>query len=375
MLFLCTSCIIIFPSSSFLSSICFSKWKHSHINQDKANNSPQTEENKVDKDKKDTTEQAQTLNLKENQNEINPIKVEVKNNGELQNTEDRLSKSNTIKQESAKIEFQLNENNIYQLPQETISKLNISPCITCQSQNFLIYIPDPSPSPENAKEPIESEEKKPSEMDEIKSSKNQNILLPILLCEQKHQFCLICHQIPHINSFCSSEYMNSNNIVSLFDIVKESVPEEKKDIFNAVYSSALNYCQKSYSSESCCTCKCTWSIIFLIFGLILWTCGSVALVALGLAMIALSLALRLLCCIYHLCYQACCTVTHETHDRGNYIEELTIVDVGRQRADEREAKEHDDCLANCGPAGMACAIVLIPEGYKKVFEIFNSIRN
>ena len=348
------------------------------IKQEKENNSSRDEENSSNKDNKDNIKQSQMESKKEDQKEIDPKRIEVQKNEGILNTEEKLHDSNTIRQEQANIQLQLEEKNIYQLPQDTISKLNISPCTICQSQNFLIYIPDPSPSPSPEKaqmEKIEAESKKPVETDTIKTSKNQNLFLPILICEQKHQFCLICHQNPHINSFCSSEYMNADSIASIFNFVKESVPEEKKDIFNILCNSALSNCQNTNNSNSCCTCKCTWSIIFLIFGLILWTAASVALVAIGLAFILLSLSLRLLCCCYHFWYRVCCTQSTQTHDRGSYIEEVTTVYVGRQRADEAEAEEHDECLASCGPEGMVCALALIPKGYKKVLEIFNDIRD
>lgn len=303
--------------------------------------------------------------------------IEVQKNVENINTEERLN-NNITNKEPANIKLELNEKNIYQLSQETISKLNFPPCIICQSQNFSLYIPDSSPSPSTSPDndqpqQVESDTKKGGETDMIKPSKDQ-LFLPLLICEQNHQLCLICHQNPHVNVFCSHEYMRNDYINSIFDIVKEAetIPEEKKEILNTMRISALNSGQ---SSNSCCTCKCTWSIIFLIFGLLFWTIASVVLVVIGLAFIALSLALRVLCCLYHLCYQACCTTSTTTTDKGSYIEEVTTVHVGKQRADEAEAEEHDDCLANCGPLVLAYSILLIPKGYTKIFEIYASIKN
>ena len=97
--------------------------------------------------------------------------------------------------------------------------------------------------------------------------------------------------------------------------------------------------------------------------------------AIGLSFILLSLSLRLLCCCYHICYQACCTTSTRTYDRGSYIEQVTTVDVAAQRANRAEAEAHDDCLAECGPEAMACVLPLIPKGYKKVLELFNDIRD
>ena len=206
------------------------------IKQEKQNNSSLDEEHSSNKDNKENIRLSQMESKKEDQKEINQKRIEVQKNEEI-HTEEKLHENNTIRQEPANIQLQLEEKNIYQLPLDTISKLNISPCTICQSQNFLIYIPDPSPSPSPEKaqiETIEAESKKPVETDSIKASKNQNIFLPILICEQEHQFCLICHQNPHICSFCSSEYMNADSIASIFNLVKESVPEEKK-IFSIFY--------------------------------------------------------------------------------------------------------------------------------------------
>ena len=95
---------------------------------------------------------------------------------------------NTINQQpndtQLQIQLQFNEKDIYQLPEEITSKLNISPCIICQSQNFSLYIPEPSapvPTTENEQnKQVETQINKPTEMDTIKVPNNQGLFLPLL---------------------------------------------------------------------------------------------------------------------------------------------------------------------------------------------------
>lgn len=347
---------------------------------------PQTDEQNIKQEKISFSVEVEEILDNKETIEINPIRIEVQKKKEIPNSEERLDNKdmNTINQQpndtQLQIQLQFNEKDIYKLPEEITSKLNISPCIICQSQNFSLYIPEPStpvPTTENEQnKQVEPQINKPTEMDTIKVPNNQGLFLPLLICEQNHQFCLVCHNNPHVNAFCSNEYMNNSNISLLYDILKESVPEEKKEIFNYMINKALNYCQSQNknSSNSCCTCKCTWGIIFLIFGLIFWTAASVALFVAGLGFIALSLGLRLLSCIYHCCYDMCCTTEVKEYDKGDHILRVTTTFVDREEANRREAESDDDCLATCGAGGMYCAIVLIPEGYKKVIEIYNKIR-
>lgn len=237
---------------------------------------PQIDEQNIKQEKIDIS-----VGVEENQDnkqtiEINPIRIEVQRKQEIQNTEERLDNNdmNTTKQQPGdtqlQVQLQLDEKDIYNLPEQITSKLNISPCIICQSQNFALYIPEPStpaPTPENGQnEQVEPQINKPTEIDTIKVSNNQNqsLFLPLLICEQNHQFCLVCHNNPHVNTFCSNEYMSDSNISLLYDILKESVPEQKKEIFNCMINTALNYCQSQNknNSDGCCTCKCLGVLSF-----------------------------------------------------------------------------------------------------------------
>ena len=150
----------------------------------------------------------------ENSNEINPEKIEVKKNEEIQNNEEKNNKNSSDNQ--LNIQIQVNENNMYQLSQETISKLNISSCQICQSQNFFLYIPDSSTiatvpnentNEKNNEEELNKHNKLDTETIKVNDNQSQKNFLPLLICEQKHQFCLVCHQNPHLNTYCSKEYI------------------------------------------------------------------------------------------------------------------------------------------------------------------------
>ena len=320
---------------------------------------------------------------KENPNEINPEKIEVKKNEEIQeNNEENNNKNSSVPPDNQlNIQIQVNENNMYQLSQETISKLNISSCQICQSQNFFLYIPDSSSiatvpnentNEKNNEEELNKHNKLDSETIKVNDNQSQKNFLPLLICEQKHQICLVCHQNPHLNTFCSKEYMNSENISQLFEICKENVPEEKKEILDLMCKSALNQCQieSETKSGSCCTCKCTWSIILFIFLLILWTAASAALFAIGLVIIVLALAFKIICCCYHCCYRICCTTTVKDYDEGDHILRVTTHHRDLEEQNDIEAEEHSECLTECGTSGMFCAILLIINGYKKIWEIY-----
>ena len=70
-----------------------------------------------------------------------------------------------------------------------------------------------------------------------------------------------------------------------------------------------------------------------------------ALFALGVALLALSLCLRIFCCLYHFCYQACCTTTVTEEDKGSYILRTTTHHRDKERADEIEQEEHNEVLS------------------------------
>lgn len=128
----------------------------------------------------------------------------------------------------------------------------------------------------------------------------------------------------------------------------------------------MNKTNNQISGLSCCNCKCVWTNTLFIFLLILWTACSAALFGLGVGFCALSLALRIICCLYHFCYQVCCTTTVTEEDKGSYILRTTTHHVDKERADEGEQEHDDQALSEFGASSLFCLISLIPVGYKKI---------
>ena len=304
-------------------------------------------------------------NQEEKRVETDSIKINIETI--VPNSEERMNNSQN---KSPIPQLQFNQKDIVGLPQEIIIKLNIPPCPICQSENYSLFIPN-SFSPENSQEQsVESQKNINVETQTIKTVQNQNIFFPILICQQNHQICLICRQNPHINILCDEQFLNYDNIISIYDIIKGNIPEEKKNDFNLMYNFSLSKVKPN--RQSCCNWKCTWTISLLIFLFILWTAASAALLAIGITLLALSLALRLLCCCYHLCYYACCTTKSVTEeDKGNYILRTTTYDGAKIKANEEEQKRDDENLSFCGAGGLACTILLIPEGYKKILDWYD----
>ena len=304
---------------------------------------------------------------KENQNQVKITEVQPNNNA-IVTSSDKI----IVNQKNpTNLQLKLNKKDIIDLPQEVKIKLDISPCPICQSDSYSLYIPDSNSfsQPENTQNKPEETPKVNTETDTIKAKKT--IYFPILICQQNHQRCLICNQNPHEGYFCEKQYLNYDNIVAKYDIIKPIIPEEKKNDFNLLYDFAST---KDKIENSCCSWNCTWTILLVIFLLIIWTAISIALFVVGLALLAVSLGLRCFCCLYHFCYQACCTTTVTEEDKGSYILRTTTHHRDKERADEIEAEGHDEALSVCGAGGLACAIMLIPEGYKKICDWFKSWR-
>ena len=71
---------------------------------------------------------------------------------------------------------------------------------------------------------IENQIQKKTEGDYIKQDNNQNIFLPVIICKQNHQTCLICNTPPHINTLCdlkSTEYYDA--AVEKLNFIKEII--------------------------------------------------------------------------------------------------------------------------------------------------------
>lgn len=328
----------------------------------------------IRKEKSDTSEK-NINNQQENNNEINPITIEVKktnkeievyNNNEIQNTDDRINEK--LPQEILPI--QLDEKDIYLLPPEIIEKLNLPPCQICQTSIFSVYIPEIVAPPNNSNnenpEPITNNN---AELQTIKSPKKQTYTLPILICQQKHQFCLLCHQNVHLDSFCKDEHLNNDNLDSMFDIIKEVIPEEKKIVLDSIKNHNL-----SETKKGGCSCACFWYTTLYIFILFLWTIASFFLFTFGLGVLFYTCALRIGCCLFHCFRYTFCTTYVTDEDKGDYILRTTTVDVGRQKEIKAEAAESDDCLAKCGPFVLSISIYLIPKGFSKISELYEDWR-
>ena len=162
-------------------------------------------------------------NQEEKRVETDSIKINIETI--VPNSEERMNNSQN---KSPNPQLQFNQKDIVGLPQEIIIKLNIPPCPICQSENYSLFIPN-SFSPENSQEQsVESQKNINVETQTIKTVQNQNIFFPILICQQNHQICLICRQNPHINILCDEQFLNYDNIISIYDIIKGNIPEEKK---------------------------------------------------------------------------------------------------------------------------------------------------
>ena len=312
---------------------------------------------------------------KENQNQEKNGAVSVEIHNLEMNTTERI---NVTQKNPINIQLELNSKDIIQLPQEIKDKLNITPCPLCQSDIYRLYIPDSSsfPQPEIPPNNLDGESRVNPEITEAKFEPKNCVYFPILICQQNHQRCLMCNQNPHINNLCEEQFLNYSKIIPLYDLIKEIIPEEKKNDFNSLYNFASNKIQQNqYSGESCCNWNCTWSISLFIFLLFLWTAVSAGLLGVGLGFLFLSIALRVLCCVYHCVYAICCTTTVTEEDKGNYILRTTTHHVDREIANEIEGERHDNDLSECGAGSMLYVILIIPEGYKKICGWFEEWKN
>ena len=316
----------------------------------------------------------QILNVNKKKSDSLEKELKQENNEEL-NSSNEVKNRNKIEenvgvQNSENKKLQLNEKNIYPLPSETIEKLNLSPCPICQSKKYSVYLPVANVSLNY--QPQNKEQQQTNNNDELQTVNNnpkQIYSFPVLICEEKHQFCLFCNKFFHQDSPCQEEYLNQDNINSKLEIIKDALPEEKKNALDSMNNNNL-----IKQTKSCCSCSCTCYTILFIFLLLLWTIASIALVALGVAALFIAYALRIVCCLYHCCWDACCTTSVKEEDKGDYILRTTTIDVGKKEEIKREAAETDDCLVNCAPLVLAYSIMLIPEGYTKICNLYGGWR-
>ena len=54
-----------------------------------------------------------------------------------------------------------------------------------------------------------------------------------------------------------------------------------------------------------------------------------------------------------------CTTSVTEEDKGDYILRITIVDVGKQKENEKDEENTDDCLVNSAPCALAISILFI----------------
>ena len=285
----------------------------------------------------------------EKNKELETITIQVqKKSNEIPNTDDRI---NGNIQETLPNQIDLNEKDIYQLPSESLEKLSLQPCPVCQSMQFSVFIPETyqNSKPENPQQQTTNN----VELQTIKTQQRQTYSLPVLICEQKHKYCLLCNQDIHPGLDCNIEYMIKNNFIRKLYIIKEVVPEEKKIVLDSILSIYV----KTEEETGCCSCACFWYTTLFLFLLLLMTAASVFLFAFGLGLLFVAYGLRLVCCLYHCFVYTFCTSSVTEEDKGDYILRTTTVDVGKQDQIVSDLADNDDCLSQCGAMALAYSIL------------------
>jgi len=265
--------------------------------------------------------------------------------------EEIIENNNHIESNHNKLELD-KEGNTFTLPQEIIKEINLTPCELCKSTEYYIYIPKSFDKNIN---------------NENNNNKN-NVLFPLLICENEHQYCFLCRQPPHVNEICQKNYMNHNLIKQYFNSLRKQTPQEKINIINSMENYAL---ENSYnpSSSSCCNCGRVCCVISVILLIILYTFVSFAIMAIAILCILGSLAFRILSCLYHCCYGICCiSDSYHDEDKGSHISRTIYVNDAARDANFDSCCEIDSLLGNFGCTAAACICSLIPKGYKKICE-------
>ena len=200
--------------------------------------------------KKETTDKEEDKNKYESKVDINNYNTEAL---------DSKGNLNAITSKNEQLEF--NQKDIYELSSEAIEKLGITPCEICQSKDFSIFIPETvdnipnqDEKPQDQKMENENQTQKNTEGDNIKSDKNQNIFLPVKICKQNHQTCLICNKPPHVNTLCNLNVTEYNDAAEKLNFIKENIPE-KSNIIESMKQTLFAPSKKT-DQESSCNCKC-----------------------------------------------------------------------------------------------------------------------
>jgi hypothetical protein len=305
-------------------------------------------------------------NKEENKNGIES-KVDINNyNQEALDSKGNL-KTSTPKDE----QLEFNKNDLYELSSEAIEKLGISPCQICQSNNYSIFIPEtvyhaPYQEERPKDETIENDNQiqKNTEEDYIKPVKNQNIFLPVIICKQNHQTCLICNISPHPDTLCNEKNFDYNNAILKLNFIKETFPE-KSNIIESM-KQALFTPSIETNKESCCSCKCCCKCLGISILLFIWTIITIFLGVVGVVIVGLYLGFQVLCCVYHCCYNMCCTTEVHDYDKGDHILRVTTHYEDRERRNNEEAANDAENLNYCAAGGLNWTCSIISWGYKKI---------
>ena len=225
-------------------------------------------------------------------------------------------------------------------------------------------MPNEEEKPQDQTIENENQIQKNTEGNYIKPVKNQNIFLPIIICNQNHQTCLICKQSPHIDTLCNEKNIDYyNGIVKLY-FIKEYFPE-KSNIIESMKEN-LNK-MNGNEKESCCSCKC-----FRFYALlVLWTIASIAIGVIGIGILLFSYLHRFINLIFLCCKRLCPPKEEHVYDKGDHIVKVTTINEDVIKEDINEAKANDSWFDSCGKGGASCAISLIPWGYKKIWTLRN----
>jgi len=307
----------------------------------------------------------ETTNKEENKNEYKS-KVDANNyNQEVLDSKGNLKTSTSKNEQSG-----FNKKDIYVLSSEIIEKLGISPCQICQSKNYSIFIPETvyhvSNQDENPQDQTienENQTQKKTEGDYIKPVKNENIFLPIIICQQNHQTCLICNKQPHINTLCNLKSTDYYDAIAKLNFIKEKFPQ-KANIIETM-KEYLNG-KINDEEESCCSCKCCCKCIGISILIFLWTIISIILAVVGIIIVGLSLGFQALCCVYHCIYCLCCTTEVRDYDKGDHILRVTTRYENREQQNKEDAAAHAEGLCFCAAKGVFCSFSLISWGYTKI---------
>ena len=314
----------------------------------------------------------ETTDKEEDKNKYEP-KVDINN----YNPEALDSKGNLNASTSKNEQLAFNQKDIYELSSGAIEKLAISPCEICQSKDYFIFIPETvdnipnqDDNPQDQKTENENQIQKNTEGGYIRPDQNQNIFLPVIICKQNHRTCLICKKPPHINTLCdlkSTEYYDA--AVEKLNFIKEIIAE-KSNIIESMKLALLASFKKT-NEESCCNCKCCCKCLGISILIFFWTIISIFLFVFGIAIVGLIIGFHVLCCVYHCCYDLCCTVTVHDEDKGDHILRVTTYHRDREAQNEIEGEEHAEAINTCGAFGLYCVFSAISWGYTKICALID----